>query len=84
MKVYIVREKIVYHNADPDDLTRVFTDKTKAILEMVRMSNSAIREFEIDEDDPDFRGGFEGENVWFITPKEDYYDSWVEECEVEG
>lgn len=85
MKVYIVRERFEYHNDGPDDRTRVFADPTKAMQAMASMYDSALGMLDPDQDDPDFQSGFEAEAkyAWFITPKEDCYDIWVEECEVE-
>lgn len=84
-KIYLLRERMNWHNVDADDTTRAFTDKETAITQLVETYHSRIKEFQQDWDYELHNINYETQNhkCSFTTEKDDYYNLWLEEIELE-
>ena len=79
-KLWILRQRIEWHNCDPYDETMAFATKDMAKTAMTKEFNALKRRFKksgyefIDEEEK-----IGGECCRFLTCAEDWYLSWIEE-----
>ena len=84
MKIFVLRERVDYHNNDPQDNTFLFSNGETAARELSRLYNEAEEFFtddgwcEIEE-----TGTTDGKNgQFFLTDRDDIYQVWIEEIEL--
>lgn len=83
MIVYILRERLDWHNQDPWDETRVFTERSKADAAMEK-AYKKTRKMCVKDRGDDIVQEDARDYSYFITSKDDYYSAWVEKVKVEG
>ena len=77
-KIWIIRERMDWHNSDPDDATTAYVSEDKARSELVKViEQTKAMLIEYGHKIADER--FLGESGWMRTGADDFYSCWVEE-----
>jgi hypothetical protein len=80
-KIWIIRERIDWHNTEPHDATEGYVNESDARNAMNNVYVSAIKYFEEEKGD-DIVDTWDCGVKGFVTSREDYYNIWVEQIEV--
>lgn len=80
-KIWIIRERMDWHNTDPDDITTAFATKAQARKELTKRYNEVKTMIESSY-------GLESEMTkktvnsgTLVTSRDDYYNIWIEEID---
>lgn len=80
-KIWIIRERIDWHNADPHDATEGYVNESDAIIAMNNVYDNAVKYFKEEKGD-EIVYTWDGDVKGFATGRDDYYNIWVEQIEV--
>lgn len=79
--IWILRERIDWHNTDPHDATEGYVNESDAIIAMNNVYDNAVKYFKEEKGD-DIVNTWDGDVKGFVTSRDDYYNIWVEQIEV--
>lgn len=78
MKIYVVRERVDWHNTDPTDETHLFIKEKKALAKAKRVYEKYLRHF--DKKEIDLVGNLVNPICYQVfSEADDYVHIWVEE-----
>lgn len=84
MKIFVLRERVDFHNDDPQDYTFLFANGETAARELSRLYDETEKSFIEDEECEIVETGTFRDDTgrYFMTDSDDLYQVWIEELRV--